>query len=115
MKRHFDAHKNTVQEYRKGDRVWLEGTNIKTDKLMKKLDNKRHGPFPIIEKVGESAYKLKLLATWKKIHLVFNEALLMPYTPLEYPSQRKPDPPPPIIVDDEEEYEIEDLMDSKFV
>ena len=53
--------------------------------------------------------------TWKKVHLVFNEALLMPYTLLEYPSQKKPEPPPPIIVDDEEEYEIKELMDSKFV
>jgi hypothetical protein len=32
-----------------------------------------------------------------------------------YPSQKKPEPPPPIIIDNEEEYEIEELMDSKFV
>ena len=95
--------------------MWLEGTNIKTDRPMKKLDNKQQGPFPIIEKVGELAYKLKLPVTCKKVHPVFNEALLTPYTPPEYPLQKKPEPPPPIIVDDEEEYEIEELMDSKFV
>ena len=86
MKRHYDAHKNAAWEYKKGDQVWLEGTNIKTDRLMKKLDNKQHGPFPIIRKVGESAYKLKLPATWKKIYPVFNEALLTTYIPPEYPS-----------------------------
>ena len=40
MKRHYDTHKNAVQEYKKGDQVWLEGTNIKMDRPMKKLDNK---------------------------------------------------------------------------
>ena len=55
MKRHYDTHKNTVREYKKGDQVWLEGTNIKMDRPMKKLDNKWHGPFPIVKKVGESA------------------------------------------------------------
>ena len=45
MKRHYDTHKNAAPEYKKGDQVWLEGTNIKTDRPMKKLDNKRHGPF----------------------------------------------------------------------
>ena len=114
MKRHYDAHKNAAQEYKKGDQVWLEGTNIKMDRPMKKLNNKQHGPFPIIEKVGESAYKLKLPATWKKVHLVFNEALLTPYTLLQYPSQKKPEPPPPVNIDNEE-YKIEELMDLKFV
>ena len=95
--------------------MWLEGTNIKTDRLMKKLDNKQHGPFPIIEKVGELAYKLKLPVTWKKVHPVFNKALLTPYTPPQYLLQKKLEPPPPVIVDDKEEYEIEELMDLKFV
>ena len=115
MKRHNDTHRNAVWEYKKGDQVWLEGTNIKTDRPMKKLDNKQQGPFPIIEKVGESSYKLELPATWKEVHLVFNEVLLIPYTPPEYPLQKKQEPPPLIIMDDEEEYEIKELMDSKFV
>ena len=115
MKRHHDAHKKVAREYKKGDQVWLEGTNIKTDRPMKKLDNKQHGPFPIIEKVGESAYKLNLPEMWKKVHPVFHEALLTPYTLPEYLSQKKPEPLPPIIIDNEEEYKIEELMDSKFV
>ena len=115
MKRHYDAHKKVAREYKKGDQVWLEGMNIKTDRPMKKLNHKQHGPFLIIEKVGESAYKLNLPATWKKVHPVFNEALLTPYILPEYPSQKKSEPPPPIIIDNEEEYKIEELMDSKFV
>jgi hypothetical protein len=33
----------------------------------------------------------------------------------EYLLQKKPEPPPPIIIVDEEEYEIHELMDSRFV
>ena len=72
-------------------------------------------PLPIVKKVQESSYKLKPLTTRKKIYLVFNEALLSPYTLLEYLSQNKPEQPPPIIINDEEEYEIYELMDLKFV
>jgi hypothetical protein len=55
------------------------------------------------------------LTTWKKIYPVFNEVLLLPYTLLEYLSQKKPEQPPPIIINDDDEYEIDELMDSKFV
>jgi Chromo (CHRromatin Organisation MOdifier) domain len=92
----------------------LEGTNITTDRPIKKLDDKRHGPFTVVKKVGASSYKLKLPATWKKIHPVFNEVFLTPFTPPQYASQKHPPPPPPVIVDGEEEYIVEEIMDSKF-
>jgi len=93
--------------------VWLEGTNITTNRPIKKLDDKRHGPFIIDKKIGESSYRLKLPATWKKIHATFNEKYLSPFTPAQFPSQKLPDPPPPIITDDGEEYVVEEIMDSK--
>jgi hypothetical protein len=58
-------------------------------------------------------HKLKLPTTWKKIHPVFNEIHLTPYTPPKYPSQKQPPPPPPIITDEGEEYVVEEIMDSK--
>ena len=115
MKKNYDQNKGPSCKYKEGDQVWLEGTNITMDRLMKKLGNKRHGPFQVVKKISKSAYRLKLPATWKKIHPVFNEALLTPYIPLQYPSQKKLDPPPPVIVNEEEEYEIDKLMDSKFI
>ena len=33
--------------YQKGDRVWLEGTNLHTTHLTKKLGPKRYGPFKV--------------------------------------------------------------------
>ena len=47
-KQQFNKHCSESQDYRPGDSVWLEGTNIKTQRPAKKLDHLRHGPFVII-------------------------------------------------------------------
>ena len=60
MKRFYDRTKGESIAYKKGDKVWLEATNITTKRPMKKLDDKRLGPFTIVDKVGKAAYKLKL-------------------------------------------------------
>ena len=115
MKKNYNKKKSQAREYRAGDKVWLEGTNIRMGRPIGKLNDKRQGPFEVIKKEGKSAYRLRLPTTWKKIHPVFNESLLTPFVPASFPSQGKQDPPPPIIVEGEEEYEVEELMDSKVV
>jgi hypothetical protein len=114
MKRNYDKKKGKSHNYQIGDRVWLEGTNINTNRPIKKLDNKRHGPFKIVGKEGESAYQLKLPKTWKKIYPVFNKKFLSLFTTAQYPSQQLPKPTPPIVVEGFKEYEIDELMDSRF-
>ena len=114
VKRFYDRSRNPSIEYKKGDQVWLEGSNIRTERPTKKLDNKRHGPFKIIEKIGKSAYRLNLPKTWRSIHPVFNEVLLTPYVAPAFPSQHKPAPPPPVNVA-ENRYEVEQIVSSKMV
>jgi len=113
MKRYYDQHRNESRTYKPGDLVWLEGSNLSTDRPSKKLDDKRFGPYPIISKVGAAAYKLKLPRTWKTIWPVFNEVLLTPYTSPHFESQKQPPPPPPILIDQEPEYEVQEILDSK--
>ena len=79
-----------ARNYEKGDKAWLEGSNITTTQPSKKLGEKRYGPFKVLGKEGLTAYRLKLPTMWKKIHLVFNEALLPPYKPPAYPQQQLP-------------------------
>ena len=50
-----------------------------TDQPSKKLSTKQLGPFPIIQKVGKSAYELKIPSTWKSIHPIVNESYLTSY------------------------------------
>ena len=113
MKRFYDHKKNDAQKYSVGDKVWLEGANITTTHPSKKLGDKGYSPFIIEKKEGNSTYHLTVPPTWKKIHPMFNESLLMPYKQPEFPSQQQPDKPPPIIVNNEEEYKVEEILDSR--
>ena len=81
MKWFYNWTKGESIQYKKGDKVWLEATNITTKCPMKKLDNKYLEPFKILEKVRKSAYHLKLPSQWK-IYDIFNKVLLSPYYPL---------------------------------
>ena len=67
----------------------------------------------ILEKVGQSSYKLEIPKTWKSIHPVFNEELLTPYTEPKFPSQPKNIRPPPEVVGKELEFEVEEIVDSQ--
>ncbi|SJL06853.1 uncharacterized protein ARMOST_10195 [Armillaria ostoyae] len=112
MKTQYDKHKRPAMEYHVGDKVWLDATNLHLPRPKKKLDDKRVGPFLVLEKTGASAYKLKLPPHWK-IHPRFNEKLLSPFVPPSFPNQEQPPPPPPDLIDGEEEWEIEEILDSK--
>lgn len=78
MKRFHDVHKGKFLVLKPGDKVLVENLNLKTNRPMKKLGDKRFGPVEVLKKVGESAYKVKLPKSWK-IHDVFNKVLLTKY------------------------------------
>ena len=94
MKKVYDRQRSPSLDYQIGDRVWLETTHIKSDRPTKKVDDKCYGPFTILSKHGESAYKLQLPATWMSIYPIFNECVLTPYSPPQFPSQIRPPSPP---------------------
>ena len=112
MKTFYDKKRAGAHNYDKGDKVWLEGSNITMTQPSKKLGEKWYGPFEVLGKEGLMAYRLKLPATWKKIYPGFNEALLTPYKPPVYPQQQLPQLAPPIIVEGDEEYEVDEILDS---
>jgi Chromo (CHRromatin Organisation MOdifier) domain len=67
-----------------------------------------------LEKVSESAYKLKIPPAWRH-HLVFNEVLLTPYTPPSYPFQTIPRPPPELDTEGVPVYKVEKIIRSRKV
>jgi len=77
-----------------------------------KLGFKCLGKFRILQKVSSYAYKLDLPASMK-VHPVFHVSLLEPVTTDPLPGQVQP-APPPIIVDDEPEWEVDEIVDSRF-
>ncbi|KAL5524999.1 hypothetical protein ACEPAF_8868 [Sanghuangporus sanghuang] len=97
MKRFYDRHAGKSVVYEMGQKVFLDGRNIKMIRPTKKMDDKWFGPFE----------------TWKHVHPVFNEILLKPAVQPFFESQKKPPPPPPVIIDEQEEYEVEEILDSR--
>ncbi len=65
------------QEFKIGDLVWLEGTNIHTTHPKAKLALRQHGPFQILSTWGVNC-KLQLPKSWH-IHPVFHNSLISPY------------------------------------
>jgi len=113
MKVSHDRHARPSVSFAVGEKVYLETTNLQTDRPSKKLDDKRFGPFKIQQKIGPAAYKLQLPAHWPAIHPVFHESLLSPYRSPRYQSQQKPPPPPPLDIEGEPEYVVEEVRDSR--
>ena len=100
------------KKFEVGDKVWLDARNLHL-KTMRKLMPRCLGPFEIIEEISPMVYKLKLPETWR-IHNVFHASLLTPQvvTP-EYGIPA--DPPLPELVDGESEFEVEAILQHKFI
>ncbi|CCO36910.1 Retrotransposable element Tf2 155 kDa protein type 1 [Rhizoctonia solani AG-1 IB] len=112
MKRFYDQRHRDIEPITVGDKVWLSHQNISTDRPSIKLSHKKLGPYLVLEKIGSHAFKLSLPHTMH-IHPVFHVNLLQKFHP--DPHGRDPHQPPPIITEEgEEEYEVEEILDSKW-
>ena len=99
------------RKFKTGDRVWLEGKNLKLPYQNLKLAPKRFGPFSITRVISPVAYQLDLPPSWT-IHNVFHAGLLSPYHESTQYGANFPRPPPDVI-DGEEEYEVEAIRNHR--
>ena len=110
-KKYYDGGRKPDLTLQSGDMVWLLPRNIRTTRPCKKLDCKNIGPFKILAKIGECAYKLDLPPSMR-IHNTFHIFLHELYHDDKFPSQPT-QPSPPIIIEGEPEYELEQIIDSR--
>ncbi|KAF8750132.1 Chromo (CHRromatin Organization MOdifier) domain [Rhizoctonia solani] len=93
-----------------GEEAWLDAKNINLKTLSPKLTEQRLGPFRVIEKISNWAYRLELPPTMR-VHNVFYIGLL---SKVKRDKKRNfKNHPPPVTVDGEEEYEVEGITDAK--
>jgi len=111
---YYNRKRTPAPVYKPGDQVYLDVSDIKMTRPSLKLSHCRLGPFKIECQVGPLAYRLKLPHGMRQLHPVFNVVKLS--AALEDPILgRKPQAPlPPIIIDGEEEWEVEEILDSRW-
>ena len=109
MAKYYDRRRTPAPVYQPGDKVYLDASDIQMTRPSQKLAHKRLGPFTVVRKVGNGAYRLCLLPSMSRLHPVFNIVKLTPA--LEDPIQgQRPQPPPlPKIIDGEEEWVVEEI------
>jgi Chromo (CHRromatin Organisation MOdifier) domain len=94
--------------YEEGQKVWLEGTNLKWPYDSTKLSPKQYRLFVVAAKISPVAYKLHLPEVWQ-IHNIFHASLLTPFTETEEHRTNFIEPPPDNI-EGGEEWEIEEII-----
>ena len=95
-----------------GDLVWLDTEHLRRKRPSRKLDFKRIGPFKIVEKINDNAYRLKL-PEGSLLHDVFNVSKLSPYKNSGTSGNEfelEPD-----VIEGFQEFEVEDILDFKVV
>ena len=116
MARYYNAKRSPPPKFKVGDKVWLDRRNIKTTRPTMKLDDRWFGPFKVTRVLPNDAYGLALPPGFRRTHTTFNVELLRPYVPDEIPGREQPAPPAPEIDDEGQEvWEVEKVVDSKFV
>jgi len=102
-----DRRKSTFIPFKKGDKVWLDSRNMKTQ-YNKKMKLKWEGPFIITEVLGPVTYRLQLPSSWK-IHNVFHATLLQSYKENNIYGSNFPELPSELN-NKEEVYEVDSII-----
>ena len=60
MKKYYDRKAKEQPDFQVGEQVMLNAKNIRTKRPSKKLSPKLYGPFQILERRGNRAFKLEI-------------------------------------------------------
>ena len=110
---YYNRRREPAPEFKVGDLVWLDSSDIRTSRPSVKLSHRRLGPFAIEAKVGHGAFRLALPFSLRRLHPVFPVVKLTPAPSDPIPGRKAAPPPPPILIDGEQEYEVEEVLDSR--
>lgn len=109
--RYYDM-RHEAKEFKVGDDVMLSLRDFRVPGIQgNKIGPKRIGPFKVLKRHGKLAYELELPAAYR-IHPVVNIAKLEPASP---DSHRHSRPPPLISEEGVDEYEVNRILDQRYV
>ena len=114
MKRYYDYQRTPALVFKPGDKVFLDVLDIQTTCPSQKLSHWQLGPFVVEQWIGPMAYCLKLPHWMKQLHPVFNIVKLTPAPDDLITEWKTEDHPLPIVVDGKAEWEVEEILDSRW-
>jgi len=114
MKKYYDRQRTLAPVFKPGDKVFLDATDIRTTRPSQKLSHRRLGPFVVERQIGPMAYCLRLPHRMKQLHPVFNVVKLTPAPDDSITGRKTEDHPPPIVIDGEPEWEVEEILNSRW-
>jgi len=114
MKRYYDRRRTPAPVFNPGNKVFLDVSDIWTTHPSQKLSHRRLGPFVVERRIRPMAYRLKLPHWMKQLHPVFNVVKLTPALKDLITERRAEDHPPLIVIDGEAEWEVEEILDSRW-
>jgi hypothetical protein len=105
MSHYYNRRQEPTPEYAPGDKVYLDGSNIRTLRPSKKLAHHFLGPYVVEHRVGVNVYRLRLPKSMSHLHPIFPVVKLLaaPLDPI--PGCWSRPPPDPVLVNREEEVE----------
>jgi hypothetical protein len=112
QKKYADKKRKNSSKYKIDDMIWLSTKNIKIERSSRKLDHKWIESYRV-KKILKDACQLDLSFSMK-IHDTFHTSLLRPAPNDPLTEQIQPSSSPIIVEDEEEEYEIDDILDSRY-
>jgi ribosomal protein S17E len=112
QKKHADKHKTFSSDYQFEDMIWLFIKNIKTERSFRKLNHKWIDSFKI-KKILKDVCQLNLSQSMK-IHDIFHTSLLRKVAIDSLTDQIQSSSSSIVIEDEEKEYEIDDILDSRY-
>ena len=111
-KLHYDRYVQHQSNFKVEEKVLLHHEHIATTAPSKKLSPKFLGPFPIIAKISDLVYRLKL-PPMLRIHNVFHVCVLERYQEDTIPGRKRIPPPPIITLEGDTEWEVCRILDSR--
>jgi hypothetical protein len=112
QKRHANHKRSVSSEYKINDMIWLSIKNIKTKRSFRKLNHKWIDSFKI-KKILKNACQLNLSQSMK-IHDIFHTFLLRIVATNSFTDQIQSSSSSIVMKDEKEEYEVNDILNSRY-
>jgi len=114
MKRYYNRRRTLALVFKPGDKVFLNASDIRTTCPSQKLSHRRLSSFVVERRIGPMAYRLRLPHGMKQLYPVFNIVKLTPAPDDPITGRTMEDHPPPIVIDGKAEWEVEEILDSRW-